>query len=93
MLGISFFMMRVCILYITLLIMSDYCVGQNSADVIVIGAGVAGLKAAYDLQKTHKRSVIVLEARDRPYGRIDTVQPSGWPIKIEVCQQRCLTGM
>lgn len=65
-------------------------IGQSAAEtvlhaeVIVIGAGVAGLKAAYDLNNTYKRSVIVLEARSRPYGRVDTVKPEGWPISIEV---------
>ena len=38
------------------------------ADIIVIGAGVAGLTAAYELKKMGK-SVLVLEARDRVGGR------------------------
>jgi hypothetical protein len=57
-------------------------------DVIVIGAGVSGLKAAFDLRQAG-RSVLVLEARTRPYGRIDTQQPAGWPIPIEVNIQLC----
>lgn len=40
----------------------------NKADVIVIGAGVSGLAAAYDLIKAGKK-VIVLEGRDRIGGR------------------------
>ncbi len=40
-------------------------------DVLVIGAGIAGLKAAQDLQASGLR-VIVLEARDRVGGRIET---------------------
>lgn len=40
----------------------------NKADVIVIGAGVSGLAAAYDLIKEGKK-VIVLEGRDRIGGR------------------------
>jgi monoamine oxidase len=44
---------------------------QKIYDVILIGAGMAGLKAAYDLQNKGL-SVIVLEARDRIGGRIHT---------------------
>uniref|UniRef100_A0A383W742 Amine oxidase domain-containing protein n=1 Tax=Tetradesmus obliquus TaxID=3088 RepID=A0A383W742_TETOB len=55
-------------------------------DVIVIGAGVAGLKAASDLRQANLR-VLVLEARSRPYGRIDTQQPAGWPVSIELGAQ------
>lgn len=44
---------------------------QESLDVIIIGAGVAGLSAARQLQQAGKR-VIVLEARSRIGGRIYT---------------------
>ncbi|HEY8480106.1 MAG TPA: flavin monoamine oxidase family protein [Spirillospora sp.] len=40
-----------------------------SADVVVVGAGLAGLTAARDLVAAG-RDVIVLEARDRPGGRV-----------------------
>lgn len=55
----------------------------RSADVLVLGAGVAGIVAASALQQKGA-SVIVIEARNRPYGRVDTVTPAGWPIPIEV---------
>jgi monoamine oxidase len=45
---------------------------EFSADLIVIGAGVAGLAAAREAQSA-ARSVIVLEARNRIGGRIHTV--------------------
>lgn len=38
--------------------------GQRNADVVVIGAGVSGLTAAYDVYKAGK-SVLVLEANER----------------------------
>lgn len=44
---------------------------METADVIVIGAGMAGLKAARDMQDAGLR-VVVLEARDRIGGRIHT---------------------
>jgi protoporphyrinogen oxidase len=72
-----------------LLVLSSLCASFTAAqstptyDVIVIGAGVSGIKSAFDLRQAG-RSVLVLEARTRPYGRVDTQQPAGWPMPIEV---------
>ena len=44
---------------------------EPSVDVVVVGAGVSGLAAAYELRK-RKRSVIVLERQQRPGGVIVT---------------------
>jgi monoamine oxidase len=41
--------------------------------VVVLGAGLAGLSAAYNLMK-NGYDVIVLEAQDRPSGRVYTVR-------------------
>ena len=55
-----------------------------SADdrVIVIGAGAAGLAAAVNLDE-EGFDVVVVEARERIGGRIDTARPGGWAIPIE----------
>jgi monoamine oxidase len=44
---------------------------QQQQDVIVIGAGISGLKAAYDLC-SKGYSVTVLESRNRTGGRVHT---------------------
>ena len=53
--------------------MSQNTTAQKIYDVIVIGAGMAGLKAAHDLQ-SKGLSVIVLEANNRIGGRIHTTK-------------------
>src|SRR5262245_37646859 len=55
---------------------------RQDADVIVVGAGVAGLEAARRLMRARLR-VIVVEARPRIGGRIDTRRLPGWPAPVE----------
>ena len=52
-------------------------------DVIVVGAGAAGLAAARVLIEAN-RSVLILEARDRIGGRMFSTQAPGVPIAIEL---------
>jgi len=52
-------------------------------DVAIIGAGVAGLQAAHRLARTGAR-IVVLEARDRVGGRIDTRAEPDWPVAIDL---------
>jgi monoamine oxidase len=54
-----------------------------TADVIIIGAGVAGLSAAGMLSRAGIR-VLVLEARDRVGGRVLTVHPPGLDVAVEL---------
>ncbi|MES1262281.1 MAG: NAD(P)/FAD-dependent oxidoreductase [Acidobacteriota bacterium] len=54
-----------------------------SPDVIVVGAGAAGLAAARELQSAGQ-SVLVLEARDRIGGRISTVHDERTPVPVEL---------
>ena len=49
-------------------------------EVIIIGAGVAGLMAAHVLDEKGKQ-VLVLEARNRLGGRIITTTNNGWPLE------------
>ena len=53
----------------------------RTADVLVIGAGIAGLRAAEVLAAGGRR-VIVLEARDRIGGRIHTDRSWGVPVEL-----------
>src|SRR5690349_25081938 len=55
---------------------------MTSADVIIIGAGAAGLMAGYELSHAGKR-VIVLEARDRAGGRMHTIQDPAFTHELE----------
>lgn len=52
---------------------------MESVDVAVIGGGVSGLSAAYELKK-RKRSVVVLERTARPGGVIQTEHVDGFVI-------------
>ncbi|MEN0056807.1 MAG: NAD(P)/FAD-dependent oxidoreductase [Mucilaginibacter sp.] len=52
-----------------------------NADVLIIGAGAAGLMAARELAKKGKK-IIVLEAQNRIGGRIHTVYENGKPVEL-----------
>ena len=52
-------------------------------DVLVLGAGAAGLAAARDLSQAGRR-VVLLEARDRWGGRVMTRRDSAWPVPVEL---------
>lgn len=54
---------------------------ENTAEVIVLGAGAAGLAAAHTLAQAGRR-VIVLEARDRLGGRVWTTDFAGAPMDL-----------
>jgi monoamine oxidase len=56
---------------------------ERNPDVVVIGAGVAGLAAARVLSNAGL-SVVVLEARDRVGGRVATVHDPEAPLPIEL---------
>jgi monoamine oxidase len=60
----------------------------NRTSVLVLGAGVAGLCAAYELEKAGYR-VEVLEARDRPGGRNWTVRRGTTETTLDGVTQTC----
>ena len=63
----------------------------SSAQVLVVGAGIAGLAAARDLQDAGCR-VIVAEARDRLGGRIHTNYEWGVPLEFGAAWVHGVTG-
>jgi len=52
-------------------------------DVVVLGAGAAGLAAAAELAR-HGKSAVVLEARDRIGGRVWSLEVPGLPVPVEL---------
>jgi monoamine oxidase len=50
--------------------------------VVVVGAGLSGLLAAWLLQRQGLRDVLLLEARDGPGGRILSVDHAGRPVDL-----------
>jgi monoamine oxidase len=56
---------------------------EHRYDVIVIGAGAAGLAAASELARAGRRTLVV-EARERVGGRIWSHEEPGVPVPIEL---------
>jgi monoamine oxidase len=63
--------------------MTEVQMDDETADVLVLGAGAAGLAAAKELCQAGLR-IIVIEARDRIGGRIFTQHVPGHPLPIEL---------
>ena len=62
-----------------------FMIAENTSyttDILIIGAGAAGLLAARELARAGRR-VCVVEARDRVGGRVHTLQPVGFTQPIE----------
>jgi monoamine oxidase len=55
---------------------------QSQYDVIVVGAGIAGLSAALDLRKQSK-AVMIIEARERTGGRIHSAREGNFSKPVE----------
>jgi monooxygenase len=58
--------------------MSSACPDATSVDVLIVGAGISGIGAAYYLQREHpQRSYVILEARDASGGTWDLFRYPG----------------
>jgi monoamine oxidase len=63
----------------------NYSYGEQSKhDVIIVGAGAAGLGAANQLKEHGINDVIILEAQDRWGGRVKTERPWGDDISLDM---------
>ncbi|NMN95877.1 flavin monoamine oxidase family protein [Antrihabitans stalactiti] len=60
--------------------MTTRAVDEESADVVVVGAGMSGLMAATTL--TSEADVVVLESTDRTGGRVETVRQGDYWINV-----------
>lgn len=56
--------------------------GKHIHDVIIIGAGIAGLTSAHELARAGTTDVLVLEAQDYVGGRIKTSMDFGDPMEL-----------
>jgi len=56
--------------------------GQHSAQVVIIGAGLAGLAAAERLHECGFRQVLVLEAQERVGGRVHTIEHGDYLLEL-----------
>lgn len=57
---------------------------RYAADVVIVGAGAAGLACAAEIVRRSQRRVLVLEARDRVGGRCATRLDPAMPVPIEL---------
>lgn len=56
---------------------------ESPVDVLIIGAGMAGLSAAKQLRETNLK-VLVLEANNRVGGRINTIELPFNQVKVDL---------
>lgn len=54
----------------------------NTKHIIIVGGGLAGLSAAYELSQYPNYHITILEARDRVGGRVHSVPVNGIPIDM-----------
>jgi monoamine oxidase len=72
------FEVRLLVLIAAAVILPSLAVEPNDFDVIVVGGGLSGMTAAYELNKFQANiSLLVLEAQNRLGGRAFTVELPG----------------
>ncbi len=78
----TIFQKSFCFLFLIGLGSCQNCPSDLDADVIIIGAGMAGISAANKLQKNELKNILILEASDQVGGRVESVEFGGVTVSL-----------
>ncbi len=72
----------ICLFVLVGLSSGQSCPADLDAEVIIIGAGMAGISATQRLQDSGINDILILEGRDRIGGRVDSTQIGGVTVSL-----------
>jgi protoporphyrinogen/coproporphyrinogen III oxidase len=64
---------------------------MNNDQIIIAGAGMTGLSAAWYLEKKGYTNILILEAGNKPGGKIETIREDGFMVEKgpDLCTRSC----